>query len=50
MHVTIEEIHPDNVHDIHRCDGEFIIDSKLLLRVEEGKIRYTITELPFGRI
>lgn len=44
--MNIEEINPRNVEDVGRCDGEFVIDSKLVLQVEDGEIHYTVTEVP----
>ena len=34
MRITIEEINARNVRDVSKCDGEFIIDAKLVLHVE----------------
>jgi streptothricin acetyltransferase len=49
MRITVEEINARNVRDIGKCDGEFIIDAKLVLCVENDEIRYTITEVPRTR-
>lgn len=46
MIITIEEINSRNFRDVNECDSEFIIDSKLVLHVENGEIRYTIIEVP----
>lgn len=45
MKITIEEINARNFKDVGKCDGEFIIDAKLVLHVENDEIRYTITEV-----
>jgi ribosomal protein S18 acetylase RimI-like enzyme len=46
MRITIEEINARNIRDVNKCEGEFIIDAKLVLHVENDEVRYTITELP----
>lgn len=46
MIITIEKINAGNIVDVNTCDGEFIIDAKLILHVENGEIRYTISEMP----
>jgi hypothetical protein len=46
MRITIEEINARNIRDMNKCKGEFIIDAKLVLHVENGEIRYTVTEVP----
>jgi ribosomal protein S18 acetylase RimI-like enzyme len=35
-----------NMSDINKCDGEFIIDAKLVLFVDNGVIRYTEIKVP----
>jgi ribosomal protein S18 acetylase RimI-like enzyme len=46
MRIAVEEINARNISDIGKCDGEFTIDAKLVLRVEKDEIRYTITKVP----
>jgi len=46
MPITIEEINRTNVHDIDTCNGEFTIDAKLVLHVENGTIGYTVVDAP----
>jgi ribosomal protein S18 acetylase RimI-like enzyme len=46
MAITIEEFSGQNLHDLNRCDGAFIVDSKLILRVEDGIPSYTIVNVP----
>ncbi|MCJ7625734.1 MAG: GNAT family N-acetyltransferase [Anaerolineaceae bacterium] len=40
MDILIREIDKNNVTDIGSCDGEFIIDSRLELYMEQGEILY----------
>jgi len=44
--ITIQEIDKQNVAQVNQCDGRFIVDSKLCLRVENGEISYTIVNVP----
>jgi streptothricin acetyltransferase len=46
MRITIKEINAGNIIDVNKCDGEFIIDTKLVLYVENGEIRYKAMEVP----
>jgi streptothricin acetyltransferase len=46
MNITIEEISTRNIKDMNRYDGEFIIDSKLTLRLENDEILYSVISLP----
>lgn len=46
MSVNIVEINQSNVGDVNTCDGEFVIDSKLVLHAEDDEISYTVTEIP----
>jgi streptothricin acetyltransferase len=46
MEIVIKELDESNVGDIGKCDGEFIIDSKLILHVENNEIRYSIASVP----
>jgi ribosomal protein S18 acetylase RimI-like enzyme len=49
MRISIEEINTGNVRDVNQCDGEFIMDARLVLHVENDEIRYTVTEIPGTR-
>ena len=49
MELTIKEVDSGSVGDIGRCDGEFMIDSKLVLSVLENEIHYTVTSLPSSK-
>ena len=42
MGICIQEIHPNNAADINQCNGEFIIDSRLVLKLENDRIRYHV--------
>src|SRR5215208_8106255 len=46
MVMIIREIDKTNLQHINQCDTSFIIDSKLLLHVENGKIYYAVVEVP----
>jgi len=46
MRITIREIDKNNILHINQCDGSFTISSKLLLHAENGKISYTIVDVP----
>ncbi len=46
MDIIIEEAVAQNIGDVNQCDGEFVVDSKLVLSVENGSIRYTIVPVP----
>ena len=46
IRIAIEEINTRNVRDVSKCEGEFIINAKLVLQVENDEIRYSITEVP----
>jgi len=46
MGITIKEINTNNVKDVNTCDGEFTIDSRLVLSTEDDEIRYKIVKLP----
>jgi ribosomal protein S18 acetylase RimI-like enzyme len=46
MAITIREIDRNNIHHINQCDSSFLIDSKLELYEENGKITYTVVEVP----
>ena len=42
MGISIQEINPKNAVDINQCDGEFIIDSRIVLSLEDDQIRYQV--------
>ena len=46
MEVVIKELDERNVGDIGTCDGEFTVDSKLVLHAENNEIRYTTISVP----
>ena len=46
MEVIIQELSDDNVEDVGKVDGQFVIDSCLLLYAENNQIRYTVIEQP----
>ncbi|MFZ2097260.1 MAG: GNAT family N-acetyltransferase [Anaerolineales bacterium] len=46
MRITIKGIDARNIGDVGKCDGEFTIDTKLILSVENGEIRYKVMEVP----
>jgi streptothricin acetyltransferase len=46
MKVVIKELDERNVGDIGTCDGEFTVDSKLVLHAENNEIRYTTIRVP----
>ena len=49
MGITIEELNPGNIKDLYACNGEFVIDSRLALSVEDDQIRYRIVKIPETR-
>ena len=46
MNMIIREIDQYNVEDFGRCDNSFMVNSKLILYVENGTIRYTTVDVP----
>lgn len=46
MTISIAEFDAQNLHDLNRCDSAFIVDSKLILRSEDGVPSYTIVSVP----
>ncbi len=34
MNITIQELSAQNRHDLNRCNGAFMVDSKLILHAE----------------
>lgn len=49
MRMKVDEINSRNIKDINKCDDEFIIDSKLVLYLEDNQIHYTVMPLPVTR-
>jgi ribosomal protein S18 acetylase RimI-like enzyme len=49
MLATFEELNTRNIKDVNQCDNEFIIDSKLVLYLENNEIHYTSKPLPLTR-
>jgi len=45
MEISIREIEKDNLQDAGKCDAAFTVDSKLVLRAEDGVIRYSIVNI-----
>jgi ribosomal protein S18 acetylase RimI-like enzyme len=45
MGICIEEINRKNAQDINKCNGVFIIDSKMILHLENDEIRYQVIEM-----
>ena len=45
MGICIQEINPKNAEDLNKCDGEFIIDSRLVLKLENDRIRYHVENM-----
>jgi streptothricin acetyltransferase len=46
MHITLREIDPSNLQDAKKCDGDFTVDSKLVVQAESGILRYSILSIP----
>ena len=45
MHITIREIDKDTLQDANQCNGDFTVDSKLILHVEDGVIHYSVVRV-----
>jgi streptothricin acetyltransferase len=45
MKISIHEIDKNNLQDVNKCDGTFIVDSKLVLQAENGIISYSVTSV-----
>lgn len=45
MGISIQEINPKNAGDINQCDGQFIIDSRLVLNLEKDRIQYHLENI-----
>jgi len=46
MRIVIEELAADNIPDRNKSDSEFVIDSKVVPRYENGKLTYSIINVP----
>jgi streptothricin acetyltransferase len=46
MGMIIEEINASNVKDVNQCDGEFVIDARIALYVEDDVVRYKVLKIP----
>jgi len=46
MELVIKELDEINIKDAGQCDGEFVIDTKLILHTENNQIRYTVIDQP----
>jgi ribosomal protein S18 acetylase RimI-like enzyme len=44
--VEIDELNQDNLNDAGRCEGEFVIDSRLVPELVDGRITCRIESLP----
>ena len=44
--IEIDELNQDKLNDAGRCDGEFVIDSRLVPELVDGRITYRIESLP----
>ena len=49
MGIGIQKINLKNAVDINKCDGEFIIDSRLVLNLENDRIRYHVENMAPAR-
>jgi len=49
MELIIEELGDPNIENIGRRDGQFVIDSQLVLHAENNQIRYTVREQPLTK-
>jgi ribosomal protein S18 acetylase RimI-like enzyme len=45
MGIIIQEINRKNAADINKCDGEFIIDARLVLNLENDRIRFHVENM-----
>ncbi len=46
MGILLREIDASNTRFVNKCDGTFTVDSKLVLRFDDGEIRYSLVPLP----
>lgn len=45
MEISIREMDRDNLHNASKCDADFTVDSKLVLRAEDGVIHYSVVSV-----
>ena len=45
MQIIIREIEKDILQDVNKCDSTFTVDSKLILRAENGIIHYSVVNV-----
>lgn len=46
MNITVQKINGENHLDFGESDSSFIVSSKLLLHAEDGRIGYTVVDVP----
>lgn len=46
MKLIVEQLNENNVEDVGKVDGHFLIDSRLLLHAEDNQIHYTVVNRP----
>ncbi|MGZ9226837.1 MAG: GNAT family N-acetyltransferase [Anaerolineales bacterium] len=46
MQITIREIDENSIQHVDQCDSSFTIHSKLVLSAENGRISYTVLDIP----
>lgn len=46
MNIVLTLLNNTNIADVVKCDGEFVIDGELILRVENNQIYYTAVPRP----
>jgi streptothricin acetyltransferase len=46
MKITLCEMDKDTIQQVNQCDASFTVDSKLVLSAEDGKISYTVGDVP----
>jgi len=49
MELVIKEVDETNYNDVGTCNGEFIVDSQLILHAENNKIHYTVIDRPTAK-
>jgi ribosomal protein S18 acetylase RimI-like enzyme len=46
MEISIREIDPLSLRYVNRSDNAYVVDSKLLINAENGKISYSVVDVP----
>lgn len=46
MVLVVKELDANNLEDVGKVDGYFVIDSQLVLQAENNQIHYTVSERP----